>query len=295
LTVIFSQNIAEFAKVQSELYPDFEFNYEKQFRSIWINVRFGGPVRATENFVRKLTFVQSYVAQLQSSSECIQLEYCISASSVPSIYNFGGDLPFFIQCIRENNVAALKKYAHACTRMIFNNSIGWGSEALTVALVQGDALGGGFESAISHDFIVAERSVKMGMPEIVFNTFPGMGAYSYLCRKLDAARAERMILSGKIYTAAELYDMGLVNVLAEDGQGRDAVQRLISDTRRAEVLRSLKRVRQRILPLDLQELLDVTDIWVENVMKIQPSDLRRMEKLVSAQERRIGTIVAPVG
>ena len=122
-----------------------------------------------------------------------------------------------------------------------------------------------------------------------------MGAYSYLCRKLDAARAERMILSGKIYTAAELFDMGLVDVLAEDGEGHDAVRRMISNTRRYEVLRSLKRVRQRVLPLDLQELLDVTDIWVENVMKIQPSDLRRMERLVSAQEKRVGGLTMPAG
>jgi len=190
-------------------------------------------------------------------------------------------------------MAALKAYAHACTKMIFNNSIGWNSTALTVALVQGDALGGGFESVISHDFIVAERSAKLGMPEILFNTFPGMGAYSYLSRKLDAARAERMILSGKIYTAAELFDMGLIDVVAEDGKGKDEVRRIIADTRRFEVLRSLKRVRQRIMPLDLQEMLDITDIWVENVMNIQPSDLRRMERLVFAQEKRVGTILQP--
>ena len=89
--------------------------------------------------------------------------------------------------------------------------------------------------------------------------------------------------------------MGLVDVLAEDGEGHDAVRRMISNTRRYEVLRSLKRVRQRVLPLDLQELLDVTDIWVENVMKIQPSDLRRMERLVSAQEKRVGGLTMPAG
>ena len=293
MTVIFSEIIGKPSKIQSELFPDFEFYYEQPLRTVWLTVRPNGPVRATESFVNQLSTAQSYSAA--SHEQGLPLEFCVTSSAVPGIYNFGGDLPFFIQCIKENNVAALKKYAHACTRMIFNNSIGWGTSALTIVLLQGDALGGGFESAISHDFIVAERSVKMGMPEIVFNTFPGMGAYSYLCRKLDAARAERMILSGKIYTAAELFDMGLVDVLAEDGEGHDAVRRMISNTRRYEVLRSLKRVRQRVLHLDLQELLDVTDIWVENVMKIQPSDLRRMERLVSAQEKRVGGLTMPAG
>ena len=273
----------------------FDVKSEAGLPAIWCALKPHGPSRFTYALINQIKVMHAQIARFINEGTGTTIQFCVSSSQIPGVFNFGGDLPFFVQSVRDQDHEGLRAYAHACVELVYGNSIGWGSEALTVALVQGDALGGGFESAISHDFIVAERSVKMGMPEIVFNTFPGMGAYSYLCRKLDAARAERMILSGKIYTAAELYDMGLVDVLAEDGQGRDAVQRLISDTRRAEVLRSLKRVRQRILPLDLQELLDVTDIWVENVMKIQPSDLRRMEKLVSAQERRIGTIVAPVG
>ena len=47
---------------------------------------------------------------------------------------------------------------------------------VTIALVQGDALGGGFECALAHDLIIAERSAKLGLPEVLVNLFPGIGA-----------------------------------------------------------------------------------------------------------------------
>src|SRR3712207_4090014 len=94
---------------------------------------------------------------------------------------------------------------------------------ITVALVQGDALGGGFECALAHDLIVAERSAKFGLPEVLFNLFPGMGAYSFLSRRIGRQAAERMILSGRVHTAEELHEMGLVDVLAPDGEGEEAV------------------------------------------------------------------------
>ena len=50
--------------------------------------------------------------------------------------------------------------------------------------MQGECLGGGFEAALSSDVIVAEKSARFGFPEILFNLFPGMGAYSFLERKI---------------------------------------------------------------------------------------------------------------
>lgn len=83
---------------------------------------------------------------------------------------------------------------------------------LTVALIEGDTLGGGFEAVLTNDVIIAERDSKFGLPAILFDMFPG-GAYSLLCRRrdeallcrrLDAARARQLILSGRLYEAEEL-------------------------------------------------------------------------------------------
>ena len=156
-----------------------------------------------------------------------------------------------------------------------------------MALVQGDALGGGFECALSMDMIVAERSAKLGLPEIMFNLFPGMGAYSFLSRRLDAARAEKMILSGRIYSAEELHDMGIVDILAEDGQGEEAVREYIDrHAYRLNAYRAVYQARKRVNPVTFDELRDVTDIWVEAALGLSESDLRRMARLTAAQDRR---------
>ena len=277
-----------------DTFPDFDVVYEEPTRTFWCSLRQQGAPRFTEDLMRQISTMQAFVSKASVSKNHSPVLFCVSMSQIPNVYSFGGDLPFFVESVRNGDREALLRYAQACVDLVYSNSTGWNSSALTVALVQGDALGGGFEAAISHNIVVAERSAKMGMPEILFNSFPGMGAFSFLTRKLDAARAERMILSGKVYTAGEMFDMGLVDVLADDGKGVDEVRRFVGDRRRYEVLLSMRKIRQRINPLTLEELRDVTEIWVDNAMKIHPQDLRKMERLVSAQERRLAlTVAAP--
>ena len=117
--------------------------------------------------------------------------------------------------IEEERLRAVP-YAKLCIDNIYPRTQAFFTPTLTkITLVQGDALGGGFECALASDVIVAEESAQMGLPEILFNLFPGMGAYSLLSRKLDPVRAERMILSGRLYSAAELHDIGLVDIVDE--------------------------------------------------------------------------------
>ena len=133
--------------------------------------------------------------------------------------------------MNSGNRDSLHRYARTCIDIVYRNINAFNLPMITMALVQGDALGGGFETALSFDLVVAERSAKMGLPEILFNLFPGMGAYSLLSRRMDAMRAEKMMMSGQIYTAEQLHEMGLVDVLAEDGQGEAAVYELYPEER----------------------------------------------------------------
>ena len=230
--------------------------------------------------------MQDFFASGRANSEAIQ--YFVGASRMPGIYNLGGDLSFFLDCIRNGNREGLRRYAHDCVNVAYHMWTGFDLPIQTIALVQGDALGGGFEGALSFNVIIAERSAKFGLPEILFNLFPGMGASSFLSRKLSPVQAEKMILSGEIYTAQQLFDMGLIDVLCEDGEGEAAVRKYIADnSRRHAVHHALSRIRRRVMPLTLEELKDVTDIWVDTAMQLTPMEQRRMERLTIAQHRRI--------
>jgi DSF synthase len=217
------------------------------------------------------------------------LRFVVGHSGMPGIYNLGGDLSYFANAIRTRDRNALSIYARECCEMIHNVYSGFGLPIIVIGLVQGDALGGGFESALSCNVLVAERRSRFGMPEILFNLFPGMGAYSLLSRRIGAVKAEEMILSGRIYTAEELHAFGLIDVLCEDGEGETAVRQWIAQNRkRHSVLTAIHDVRRTVANLTINELYAVTERWVEQALSLDEQSLRRMERLKSAQNRRLG-------
>lgn len=220
--------------------------------------------------------------------------YYVQGSRLPGIFNMGGDLAHLADLIRKKDRTAVRAYAYDCVDAVFQAAIGFDIGLISISMVQGDALGGGFECALSCHTIIAERGVKMGLPEILFNSFPGMGAYSFLSRRLDAIRTERLITSGRLFSAEELHDMGVVDRVAENGEAEAAVRDYIGkDVRHHTVREALFRVRQRVNPITLGELRDVTDIWVDTIMRLAPADLRRMSHLQSAQGRRLTRQVRP--
>jgi DSF synthase len=96
-----------------------------------------------------------------------------------------------------------------------------------------------------------------------------------------------MIMSGRIYTADEMHALGLVEQVVEDGTGEQAVREYIArNSRRHSTIQAIHDVRRRVAGLTLQELLDVTDRWVDEAMRLDDGSLRRMERLRGAQGRR---------
>lgn len=242
----------------------------------------------TEGLLADALRVLDAVADAHRSAGPDSVRYLVLASGLPGIYNLGGDLALFKEKILAGDRDALRRYAHTCIEVQYRRASKMDLPLCTIALVQGDALGGGFEAALAHDVIVAERGVKFGLPEILFNLFPGMGAYTFLSRRLDPARAERLMTSGRLYTAEELYDLGVVDVLAEDGEGGAAVDAFIHTHRRSPKSRAaIAKLRQMMAPVTRKELIDITDLWVETALTLDARDLRKMEHLVAAQTRRI--------
>jgi DSF synthase len=208
---------------------------------------------------------------------------------MPGVFNLGGCLPLFAEAIRRQDRATLQRYARACIDVLHTNAVSFDLPIITVALVQGEALGGGFEAALSCDVIVAEQGARFGLPEVLFNLFPGMGAYSFLARRIGAARAEELILSGEIYTAEQLHALGLVHVVAERGRGEHAVRDYIARTaRRRKAFNGIYAAGRCVNPVSMTELMRVAEIWVDTALQLDEPDLRKMERLAAAQDRRYG-------
>ena len=89
---------------------------------------------------------------------------------------------------------------------------------MTVACVNGFALGGGLELALACDFIVASPKAQFGQPEVRLGIIPGFGGCVRLARRIGMAKAKMLIFSGKSMAAKEALDVGLCDALAEEGE-----------------------------------------------------------------------------
>jgi DSF synthase len=139
---------------------------------------------------------------------------------------------------------------------------------------------------MSSNYLIAEKHSQMGLPEIRFNLFPGMGAYSFLARKVGMMRAEEMITSGKVYSGPELHKMGIIDILAESGKGFEAVDCFIAKHRRNSIgLHAVQKIRQYYNPVTYEEMMEITKVWVDAALQLGEKDLRTMARFVVAQNR----------
>lgn len=282
-------------KLNTQTYEHFETRFDHSIGAFWCYMRPKGLPIVTKGLLAELSGIQQGVKQLFPTGEYNSnspISYFVFASRTPGVFNLGGDLAQFAECVRSGNRSTIHAYARACVDIVYQNTNALHVPIITMALVQGDALGGGFETALSFDMIVAERSAKFCLPEILFNLFPGMGAYTFLSRKLDAARAQRLITSGDMLTAEQLYEMGLVDILAEDGQGEATItQYMQKNLARHSGLYAINQARRAVSPISLKELQDIVDIWTDAVFRLTDANLRKMERLANAQSRRMARTV----
>jgi DSF synthase len=180
--------------------------------------------------------------------ERFDVAHYVVASRTPGVFSIGGDLALFAMLIQTQDRAALAAYGTLCIDNVYRRVRNYSCPTLTtLSLVQGDALGGGFEAALASDVIVAEESAQMGLPEILFNLFPGMGACSLLARRIGVRAAEELVLSGR---------NGLQAVL---------------------------RARQLIHPVRREELEGMVALWVDAALRLSERDLRMMQRLARTQ------------
>jgi DSF synthase len=218
------------------------------------------------------------------------IHYFVLASAHPDYFSQGGDLSHFRECIRQQDKQALRDYSMLCLDMMYELCTVLNQQATTVALVAGRALGGGFETALSADYIIAEEHSEFGFPEILFGLFPCTGGMSLLARRVGVYQAERMMRSGRTYTATELQTLGVIDEVCQKGQGQSAVDAFIAiHSRRRKAHLMLQRARARMTPLDYDEMRLVVDEWVDAATALEPDDLRVMDMLIKMQRGRVLT------
>lgn len=259
--------------------------YDCDHRALWTFMRPKGRPSFTPAMLDDFEAWQGLIAQAFGPGRA-ELDYLILGSRAPGVFCFGGDLELFARLIRGGDRDALVGYGRRCVEILDRNIRALDLPMLTVGLVQGKALGGGFEALLSFDFIIAERGSGFGLPEVMFGLFPGMGAHPLLSRKLGTAMADRIILSGETFSAEEMYEMGIVHALAEPGEGVAAAREFMEKSgRRHSGLVGARKAMRISAPVPMEEFYGIVDLWADTALGLSEKDLKLMLRLVSAQDR----------
>lgn len=270
---------------QPFVFSDLETQFDPELDTLWTYMRQRSRPSFNPGLLAEFGQWQDDVVDARASGT-MPIRYLVLGSRFPGIFSLGGDLDLFAAHIRDGDREALVRYGRACVRILHRNMRSLDQPIVTIGLVEGDALGGGFEALLSFNVVIAERGTSFGLPETNFGLFPGMGAHCFLSRRLGTARAEQMILSGRSYGAEELYDLGIVHALAAPGKGRAVVEGYIRQNRRRHSGHcAIYEASRSVNPLPLSELEAVVDLWADAAMRLSEADLKLMRRLVGAQTR----------
>lgn len=272
-------------------YKQITLRYDVKHRAIWCYYNPSPRPCFSLPMLRELRqWLQSVIDYFKTNKANPEypIRYLIVHSRVPGIFSMGGDLSLFSELIRMQDRQKLLDYALQCIDVLYLYAVNLHLPVTTICLVEGSALGGGFECALSSNVLIATENAEMGFPEIRFNLFPGMGAYSFLARACGQGLAERMISSGTLYSARELYKLGIVHYLGESGKGVECVENFMKQHQQSSNgHQALQLAKQCYNPTNYQELVRITEIWVDAALRLNDDNLRFIDRLVKAQSGKM--------
>lgn len=216
-----------------------------------------------------------------------EIDHVLLYSQIPNVFNYGGDLELFKNAILEQKVDLLNIYADLCYKIFFNikelkrNGIG------TFVYINGDAFGGGLETALMFDFIYTYKDSKLSLPEIKFNLFPGMGAYTFIKNKTNSDIAKKIILSGDRYSAEDFLRMNIIDEVIEDNDINLIIQKIIDYNKNLLSFKEIIKIKEKFKDdsNDIAEYKSILDIWIKTCMaNSDHKKLALMGKLKTSQE-----------
>lgn len=269
---------------------ELDLDYDRTRRALWFYMK-GEPVPCfTVTLLKEINKLFDSIRKSNTTQR--QVDYLVAASGQLGMYNLGGDLKLFRHCVATRDQDTLRAYAYSCLDLGYACTTMLEQDVTTIALLEGNALGGGLEAALSCNVVIAEKNVRLGFPEILFNLFPGMGAYTYLRHRIHVSEIEKLLISGRNYTASEFHEMGIVDILADEGEGHAAVDDFIDHHSKQRNGRlAIHKAKLLSHPITLDELRNIADLWVDSAMRLDDKSLRVMDRLFRAQIHRTASLM----
>ncbi len=247
---------------------------------LWVQI--GSPFELHYSYKTICSFSES-LEPIINLVDTENIKHIIMLSANKEVWNMGGDLEMFANSVLQNVDAKLEDYAYKCIEVLEVINKGFYHNIPVTSLIQGNAFGGGFECALAGSYIIAEEHAKFSFPEVLFGTFPGMGAYSFLTRKIGFTKANQMIESGEKWTANEMQQAGLIDFVCQTGKAVETVIEKISNNE----LNSTTAFAKFCKEVPKEELKQIVDIWLTTTKNLSSNKIDLMLKIVEAQKKKI--------
>jgi 3-hydroxyacyl-CoA dehydrogenase / enoyl-CoA hydratase / 3-hydroxybutyryl-CoA epimerase len=158
--------------------------------------------------------LQELNEQLDAVEKDASLRGLILASAKKSIFVAGADLKTLLQGTKTGEMREFIEHGQQVFNRLANLRIP------TVAAIHGASAGGGYEVALACDYRVASDAppTRIGLPETTLGLLPAWGGCTRLPRLIGPAKAAEVILKGKLYSAQEAFQLGLVDDIAPQDQ-----------------------------------------------------------------------------
>lgn len=284
-------SVAASAKVGPDQIKNLHIRVDVSNGIIWNFIARQAPSYFSHQLLDDIRFVQNAIDATDEipgvSLVPEKVRYLVFGSENPDVFSLGGDLQLFRNLILERDRAGLTSYAIKATDAVFHHSTN-PRNILSFSLVRGVAMGGGFEAALAANVLVAERGSRLGFPEVLFGLFPGMGAYTFLKRRVGEKPARSIIESAKNYSAEELFDLGIVDVLADRGEGEKAIYSYIARHANRPGVLAFRRAVEISEKANIDELYSIAEMWVETALHLPAEHIRRIDRLVASQKKNYG-------
>ena len=195
------------------------------------------------------------------------------------IFNLGGDLNYFITTINNKNKNDLKEYAQKCIDLIYKNLTL--KNVISIAYLNGETRGGGFEMALSCDFIIGKEKQNISLPEGIMGFFPGMGAFELLSKKIGVQKTKIFLIKNKNFTTEELYEYDIIYKIIKN---RNELEKELKEIeKKKKIIIEYKKIENRIENIKYKDLYQTTMEWVNFLMNLNEYELKKIKRILNKQ------------
>ena len=189
---------------------------------------------------------EELVAAIEIVRQSTKLKFLVIKGEGPN-FCVGDDIKEMIKWGNANDITRRVRYYQNMANQLEE------LDKMTIAAVDGFAVGGGLEITMACDFVIATERSKWGMPEVDVGITPGWGGTTRLARLIGRRRAKEINLIGALHTSKKAVEWNLWNRVVANDQLDEEVERLLEvlKSKNQQGMRQLKFIINRGVECDL--------------------------------------------